>query len=106
VAKFSHYAFVWLHQFDPNQQSVYGKGSSSKQNRLLDKSSFNFNGVVRYDSWSFGSINDGNSQPINVTSPPGDGYNSYIVNGVTYAKGEYWLDEQQPLPQQIKLYQG
>jgi hypothetical protein len=50
-----------LHQFDPNQQSVYlGKGSSSKQNRLLDKSSFNFNGVVRYDSWSFGSINDGN----------------------------------------------
>jgi hypothetical protein len=54
--------------------------------------------------WSFGSINDGNSQPINVTSPPGDGYNSYIVNGVTYAKGEYWLDEQQPLPQQIKLY--
>jgi hypothetical protein len=32
------------------------------------------------------------------------GITAIIVNGVTYAKGEYWLDEQQPLPQQIKLY--
>jgi hypothetical protein len=92
------------HQFDPNQQSVYlGKGSEVV-NKLdfVDKSSFNFNGIVRFDTRGvFESINDANSPAVSLGSAPLEGYNSYKVGDDTYEKGEFWYNETES---EIRLY--
>ena len=92
------------HLFDPNQQSVYlGKGSEVVNKiDFVDKSSFNFNGVVRYDTRGvFSNINDDNSPAVSLGTAPLEGYNSYIVGDKTYDKGEYWYEE---TTREIKLY--
>jgi hypothetical protein len=98
------------HLFDPNQQSVYlGKGSEVVNKiDFVDKSSFNFNGVVRYDTRGvFNDINDANSPAISLGTAPLEGYNSYIVGDKTYDKGEYWYEETTSgtvTTREIKLY--
>ncbi|MGA9637868.1 MAG: laminin G, partial [Flavobacterium sp.] len=98
------------HLFDPNQQSVYlGKGSEVVNKiDFVDISSFNFNGVVRYDTRGvFNDINDASSPAVSLGTAPLEGYNSYIVGDKTYEKGEFWYEESiigTETERKIKLY--
>ncbi len=85
-----------VHEFDPNQQLVFlGQGSEVVNSiNFTDISSFDFSGVVMYDS-------RGIFPPIanqSIASPDIDevGYNRYSIAGdpVSYRKGEYWLNDQ------------
>lgn len=86
-----------LHQFAPNQKLVFlGEGSTVvNEINFVDKSSFQFKGKVLYDTRNvFVPLTDKIPGGANIL---GGGYNSYDINGVPYSKGEYWLNEGDPL---------
>jgi hypothetical protein len=81
------------HQFEPNQKLVYlGEGSTVvNEINFVDKSSFIFKGRVLYDTQNV-------FVPFTDKIPGGElitdsGYNTYDIDGVPYAKGQYWLNK-------------
>ena len=93
------------HEFDPGQQIVFlGKGSEVvNQIDFTDKSAFNFNGQVLYDTRDvFPSFVELNGNSLNnlddgdqYISGPGiidEGYNYFEKSGEKFPKGEYWYN--------------
>lgn len=82
-----------LHQFQPNKKLVFlGEGSTVvNEINFIDKSSFIFKGKVLYDTRDvFVPFTDQISGGASIKD---DGYNTYTIDGIPYAKGQYWLNE-------------
>lgn len=86
-----------LHKFEPSQKIVYlGEGSTVVNDvNFKDKSSFIFKGKVLYDTRGVFLPKVASVPGVNVQGITQDGYNTYLdpVSGKSYAKGEYWLDD-------------
>ncbi|MCF8275016.1 MAG: T9SS type A sorting domain-containing protein [Flavobacteriaceae bacterium] len=86
-----------LHKFEPSQKIVYlGEGSTVVNDvNFKDKSSFIFKGKVLYDTRGVFLPSVTSVPNVNVQGITQDGYNTYLdaVSGKSYAKGEYWLDD-------------
>jgi len=80
------------HKFNPNDQIVFVGNNSSVVNKIdfEDESSFQFKGIVVYDSRGVFPPTD--DAPITGDIKDDEFYNAYTVGNRKYPKGEYWAE--------------